>query len=241
MNMQSIGIWVLCVLFAVTAGAVCNESFDDAASGWSGPWCSNAELTQPAALSVDAQSSLPLPENTTPPAAGGRVVDFSGAVFRGLGEGQELTLADASPLYIRMAIRRTVSDEEGKSRSVSLLFNDGLERKLLVGCSSSGKLAIVCGEALSQTPKTANAMDHAYLWLIRIDAPDADGKRIVRMLSLHESQSFEQQEPTVWSLVSDPLPLQGVIDRIGIAAGKSIRLEFDELRIARTWNELIGK
>ncbi|MCC6683271.1 MAG: hypothetical protein IT445_20435 [Phycisphaeraceae bacterium] len=245
MNHQTIVMWTAAalayVLLAISAGAVSNESFDDAAAGWSGPWCNSAELTQPAMISIDPQTSLPLPEDATPPAAGGRLVDFCGAVYRGLCEGEELKLAEDSPWYIRMALRRTAAGDADKSLSVSLLLQDGLKLKLAIGCSSSGKLTITGGDVLNLTPKTVTAMNHVYLWLIHIDAPNADGKRIVHIRSLHESQSFDPQEPTVWTLTSDPITLDGVLDRIGIAAGKNVRAEIDELRIARSWNELIGK
>jgi hypothetical protein len=37
------------------------------------------------------------------------------------------------------------------------------------------------------------------------------------------------------------MSVTGTINRIGIAAGKNVRAEFDEIRIARSWDEMIGR
>jgi len=230
---------------AASALALSHDGFDPAdpaasGSGWSGPWSTSAYLSEPAQLPL-ADESLAQPQGVTPPATGGRLTGFRGAVFRGLAVGQELDLASDSPWYLRVTVRRSADGEEEKtSRHVTLLLHDQVKRVLAVGCTSSGKLSIV-GDGDAHSPKPAVALDHTYVWLIRLDAPDADGKRRVRMLLVHDSKTFPAAEPTAWSLVSEPMSLAGAIDRVGLAAGKHARAEIDELRLASSWNELLGK
>lgn len=213
---------------------------DPSGMGWSGPWATSAHLGSAATLNVSAEASLPTPVGLTPGPTGGRLVDFTGLAFRGLGIGQEFDLEAPESWYLRVAVRRSAVGDEAKSRGVSLLLHDGLDRKLTLGCSSSGKLSI-SGGADAVSPKPIMSLDHAYVWLIRLDATDAEGLRSVYFTSFHESQSFPESEPADWLLVSEPALLIGTIDRIGIAVGRNVHAEFDELRIARSWDELTGQ
>ena len=234
-----------CAIFAPKALGLCQENFDPETSkspgrGWSGGWSTDAYLGEVADLTV-LPESLPVPEGLRPGASGGRLADFTGVVFRGLGDGQVLDLSESSSRwYLRVAVRRTVADDSGGSLGLSLLFHDKLDRVLTVGCSSSGKLTIRGTEEAS-TPKPASAVDHAYVWLIKIDKADAQGRRVVCIRSFHESESVTGREPDRWTLVSEPMRLEGVIDRIGIGAGKNVRAELDELRIAGSLSELLGR
>ena len=233
-------------LFAPQALALCHESFDPDESdtretGWSGDWSTTVYLTEAAELYVASDQSLPMPKGLTPSASGGRLIDFTGVAFRGLGEGQAFDLGDLSASwYLRVAVRRSVVNNATESLGVSLLLHDRLDRLLTIGCSSSGKLSI-SGATEAQSLKPVMAADNAYVWLIRLDKPGANGRRCVRIRSYHGSETLATKEPTQWTLVSDPVLISGTIDRIGIAVGKNIHAEFDEVRIARSWGELIGR
>lgn len=236
---------ILVLMYATSsAGAVSLEQFDSDASdaisrGWSGAWSTTADLSQTATLKLGSQS-LPTPSGFTPPAAAGRLTDFTGLIFRGLNNQQVLAVDDPSTWYIRLVVRRSAAEGSKGSSSVSLLLNDRLDRLLTIGCTSSGKLTIQ-GSMISQTPKPAMALDHAYVWLIRLDRPDMDGKRVIRIRLFHESNTMSDDEPRDWSLASEPMLLSGAIDRIGFAAGRNARVELDEIRIGRTWEDLAGQ
>jgi hypothetical protein len=210
-------------------------------TGWSGDWSTSPYLTEAAELHVLSDQSLPTPKGLIPSASGGRLNDFTGVAYRGLGEGQAFDLTDPSASwYIRIALRRSVVTDTTESLGLSLLLHDRLDRIFTIGCSSSGKL-FISGAAEAQSPKPVMAVDQAYVWLIRLDNPGPDGRRCVRMRSFHESETFTPEEPTLWTLVSDQMSVTGTINRIGIAAGKNVRAEFDEIRIARSWDEMIGR
>lgn len=241
-------LWRTGILALVCAtssvGAVSLEQFDSDASdtvskGWSGAWSTTADLSQAATLKLEP-GSLPTPSGFTPPSAAGRLAGFTGLIFRGLSDRQVFALDEASEWYIRLVVRRSAVENSKGSSGASLLLNDRLDRLLTIGCASSGKLTIQ-GPVISQTPKPAMALGHAYVWLIRLDRPDADGKRVIRIRLFHESNAMPSDDPRQWSLVSKPMPVSGTIDRIGFAAGRNARIELDEIRIGRTWEDLTGQ
>lgn len=241
---RAVGV-VVWFLFVPHALAICHDDFnsdesDTRETGWSGNWSTSAYLAEAAELQFASAQSLPTPKGLIPSASGGRLIEFNGIAFRGVGEGQAFDLSDPSACwYIRVAVRRSVVGNASESLGVSLLLHDRLDRILTIGCSSSGKLSI-SGAAEAQSPKPVMAVDHAYLWLIRLDKPGPDGRRRVCIRSFHESETLTAEEPTCWTVLSDPVLINGTIDRIGIAAGKNVHVEFDELRIARSWNEMLN-
>lgn len=241
-------ILALGVAFGATerASALAEDTFGSASAedrepsrdrGWSGPWAGDAMLASAADMQA-ASGSLPLPAGVTPPPSGGRVVGFSGLAFRGLAVGEELQWQSPEPWLIRIAVRRTAVDAGAVSVGVNLLFHDRLQRVVLAGCTTSGRMVIVHGRTTTASEDPVNGTDHGYVWLVKFDAPDPEGRRVIRLRSFHESEPWPNAEPEAWTISTEPIPGDATIDRIGIAAGANVLAELDEFRIARSWTQL---
>lgn len=226
---------------AISEDAFGSPSHDHAENpserGWSGPWSGDAALASPVEMTV-VSGSLPSPAGLDPPPSAGRVEGFSGLAFRGLAIGKELDWHAPEPWFIRIAVRRTVNDSRDTSTGVSLLFHDQLQRVLVVGCTSSGRMVIAQGGSITASDSPVNSPDQSYVWLIKFEAPNSQGRRVIRLRWFHESEQWPSEEPESWAISSEPLSSSATIDRLGIAAGSNVRAGIDELRIAHSWTEL---
>lgn len=206
---------------------------------WSGPWATNAHLTQVATLDIDSSHSLPTPAGYHPAASGGHLAMLSQPIYRGLAADDRVDLTSDQPLYISF-VARVKAKEAGKSSSgFSLVLHDKLERVLAVSCTSSGKLA-VSGAFEAQGDRPAVAKLHHYVWVIRITSPDLAGQRRVQIRLYHQDNTLDTQPPANWSLETPAASVTGVIDRIGFLAGSNADVALDEVRVGTSWNDLFN-
>lgn len=208
--------------------------------GWSGSWKSNVELNQVLNLSVVTGESLDAPTGFQPAPCGGRFEGSSMILCRGLAVGQELDLAADQPYYISFLTKRTLKKgAEPTSSSFTLVLHDKLKEIIGFGHGAGGKL-FMSGIAETAGNSTVVGFDQAYLWVIKLSAPDSKQMRTACISVYSATRNIPSREPTVWALTSKPFPASSaVIDRIKIAMGKNIVLGLDELRIGTSWQGVV--
>jgi len=76
-----------------------------------------------------------------------------------------------------------------------------------------------------------------YLFVCKISArKEQDDQIQVRIYADHESVDFV--EPSTWNITTRPIRNDGILDELKVTSEKSPLVQFDELRIGRTWSSV---
>ncbi len=230
-------------------GILAYDSFDCASvgnlgggsggNGFSGPWYSDAALSQEVDIAIEPKS-LAAPNGYGKAPEGGRLVGVSTssrAAYRALAPASRVSLAVDQDYYASVLVRRTNSGSGSENFTLSLLSGTSPEVQFAV--SSTGVPTIVSLGATA-TGTGLFGFDETFLFAMKISAKAGSADRAYMKL-YGANDVVNLTEPTTWNVVGNTEVNSAILDRVGISWGNEASLiyQIDEFRLAKTWEEAV--
>jgi len=224
--------------FDYTAGTDNLGTFNGG-TGWSGGWKNDGALTVSSTADVQA-SSLAAPTGYLGTPAGGSVIETSVLAYRALAS--DIHFDIDQDYYVSLLTRRS-----GTAKSMSVQFMSSATNTVASFGNSTGGTLFVGGIGSNvngagprigtgATPQDSNT----FLWVFKISAKQTGNDQFyLKTYKVGGAESVGTTEPTSWEVTGNAGASNSTVaNRIGIVTGSGQTLEFDEIRIGTTWQDV---